>query len=73
MKQVWMVCKAQGGKFYDGFYGMDSNIHSNEMIFNQDNIPYIINSEFKNIVVGIGETKPSPNEVQKLLIKMGEL
>ena len=73
MKTVWMICKGADGKFYDGFYGADCNIHSSEQIFNQDNVPYYIDSDFVNIVVGLGEIKPSVCAVQELLIKMGEI
>jgi hypothetical protein len=69
MKTVWMVCKGSGGKYFDGFYGMDSFIHSDEQIFDQKNMPYYIDSSFQNIVVGVGRTKPSVIEVQKILQK----
>jgi hypothetical protein len=69
MYTVWMVCQAKDGKYFDGFYGMDCNIHSEYQIFNQENIPYFIDSEFKNIVVGIENTKPSVIEVQKILAR----
>ena len=71
MKTVWMVCKAPSGKYYDGFYGMDGNIHSDNQIFNQDNIPYYLDSSFQNIVVGIGAFKPSIHYVQKILQGQG--
>jgi len=67
MKKVWMVCKSTGGKYFDGFYGMDSSIHSSEQIFDQDNIPYEIDSYFRNIVVGVGREKPNPARVMAIL------
>ena len=67
MNTVWMICKYEGGKYYDGYYGGDCNIHSDEQIFNQDQFPYYIASKFKNIVVGVGIQKPTVREVQKLL------
>ena len=41
---IWMVCKSKGGKYFDGFYGADSNIHSEEQIFNEENMPYRLDS-----------------------------
>lgn len=66
---IWMVCRSgMSGKYYDGFYGADCNIHSEEQIFNKDDMPYYLDSSYVYIVVGIGD-KPSVMEVQNLLEK----
>jgi len=65
---VWMVCKAKSGKYFDGWYGFDSFIHSEEQIFSEENIPYELDSAFMNIVVGVGD-RPTVSFVQRLFDK----
>jgi len=63
-----MICKSPCGKYADGFYGWDSNIHSDEQIFNEEEMPYVLNSAYINVVVGVGD-KPSIQSVRNILAK----
>jgi len=65
---IWMVSRHKDGKYFDGYYGLDSYIHDDNQIFNRKHIPYEIDSEFLNIVVGVGE-KPTVDFVRSLLEK----
>jgi hypothetical protein len=68
---IWMICQDKdGGKFYDGFYGWDANIHSQEQIFSRKDIPFKLNPNMRMLVVGMGRNKPSVNEVNRLLRRL---
>ena len=70
MKQ-WYVTQSSCGKYADGFYGWDSNIHCDEQIHDLDGSPYVASptSSYKLVGVGLHDSKPSPDYVRKYLEK----
>jgi hypothetical protein len=63
--QQWYVVRETGGKFADGYYGFDGNIHDDEQIFSGNSLPYKPNSDgIENILVGTGK-KPNIYDAQK--------
>jgi hypothetical protein len=74
-KVKWIVCPVthyyvvqdkKGGKYADGYYGWDSNIHSDHQIFREDELPFKFNDDMNFIVVGKG-SRPSPINVMEFL------
>lgn len=65
LNREWYVVHESGGKFADGYFGFDGNIHDDEQIFSGDSLPYKPNSEgIQNILVGKG-IKPNVYDAQK--------
>lgn len=63
----YFVVRSKQGKYCTGYYGWDSNIHSDHQIFKEDELPFDIdNKDYTFIQVGEGE-KPSPYNVQEML------
>lgn len=65
----WYVVRELGGKFADGYFGWDGHVHSEEQIFEEENIPYKKDSlgmEFIHVGTGV---KPSVYQVNTQLEK----
>ena len=64
---AWYVVQDTGsGKYADGFFGWDSNIHSDEQIFQEDKLPYHPNDAMAFIEVACGN-KPCVTDVQDFM------
>lgn len=63
----WFVVQESGGKFSDGYYGWDAQIHSDAQIFAESELPYVVCPEFKRILVAERQHKPGLEEVLKFL------
>jgi len=64
MTKWYIVKDDDSGKFADGFYGWDCNIHSEDQIFPDDELPYTIDAPYELIFVGEGDYKPSLKHAQ---------
>ena len=60
----WYIVRSDR-KFADGYYGWDANIHSEEQIFEEGDLPYKEGS-YENVLVATGE-KPTVFEVNEFL------
>jgi len=69
-KRWYVVKSTDSEKFADGFYGWDGNIHSEEQIFAEDELPYTNASPFQNILVGEGLYKPSVSHANEVVSKL---
>lgn len=63
----WYVVRSDCGKFSDGYYGWDAQIHSDAQIFAESELPYVVCPEFKRILVAERQHKPGLEEVLKFL------
>lgn len=69
LRKKWYIVKSQSsGKFADGFYGWDCNIHSDQQIFAEDELPFIVGAPgYDNILVGVSDAKPSVTEANNVV------
>lgn len=65
----WYVSKHDNGKFFDGWYGADANIHDDEQIHTLEDAPYD-EGYCELICVGEGE-KPTPEQAMGSLVEQG--
>ena len=63
----YYVVQSTCGKFADGFYGWDSNIHSDEQIFAECDLPYVVDPAYNRILLCNSITKPSVSGVNIFL------
>lgn len=67
MTKWYIVQSKLGGKFFDGFYGWDSTIHSDEQIVPEDELPFLPDApDIDNILVGEGDCKPCISHANRI-------
>ena len=62
--KFYVIKDKRGGKWSDGYYGWDGDIHSDYQVFPESRLPYIPNEDMDFICVAEGDYKPSLEHVR---------
>ena len=66
-KNFYVVQSEDSGKYADGYYGWDGQIHSDAQIFAESDLPYVTTSGIKNILICNGHIRPLVTQVLEVL------
>ena len=66
-KTYCVIRNNESGKFFDGWYGWDQCVHEDAQIVPSTELPFTLSDKNTVIVVGIGKTPPTVNEVNEVL------